>query len=281
MDLFGYVFMQRALAASLIIGVLCSVIGVYIVLRGMAFIGAGISHASFGGVALGYILGLNPLLSAMFFSVVTALAIGSVSRRSDIKEDTAIGIFFSATMAFGILCIGLTKGYNVDLLGYLFGSIIAVTNGDLILISITSLIVLPLIFLFFKELKFVSFDPEVAQIMGLPVKRIYYILLILTAMVIVASMKLVGIVLVSALIITPAAAAYQLCEDFKHMMILSVIFGVLSSVGGLILSYYLDTASGATIVMFSTLIFFLTAAFSPKRKISLKLLKGGAVIENN
>ena len=276
MELFEYAFMQRAFFASLIVGILCSVIGVYIVLRGMSFIGAGIAHASFGGVALGYILGLNPLVSAMGFSIATALTIGSVSRRSDIKEDTAVGIFFSATMAFGILCIGMAKGYNVDLLGYLFGSILAVSQSDLILISITALIVMPIIFMFFKELKFVSFDPEVAQIMGLPVKRLYYLLLVLTAMVIVASMKIVGIVLVSALIITPPASAYQFCEDFKKMMILSVIFGVFSCIGGLILSFYLDTASGATIVMLSTLIFFLSALFSPKRRNSAKKAKASA-----
>ncbi len=270
MDILDYGFMQRALAASVIIGVLCSVVGVYIVLRGMSFIGAGIAHASFGGVALGYILGLNPLFSAMGFSIITALSIGTVARKSDIKEDTAVGIFFSATMAFGILCIGLAKGYNVDLLGYLFGSILAVTNEDLILISVAALIVLPLIAMFFKELEFASFDPEVAQIMGLPVNQLYYLLLAITALTIVAAMKIVGIVLASALIITPAAAAYQLCEDFKKMMFLAIVFGLISSVGGLFLSYYLDTASGATIVMLSTVIFFIAAIFSPKRKISFK-----------
>ncbi|MCQ2736597.1 MAG: metal ABC transporter permease [bacterium] len=265
MEIFEYSFMQRALAASFLIGVLCSIIGVYVVLKGMSFIGAGIAHASFGGVALGYLMKINPLLSAIVFSVATALCIGKVSRRGAIKEDTAVGIFFSATMAFGVLCIGLLKGYNVDLMGYLFGSILAVSNEDLILIIAVSAIVLPIIALFFKELEFVTFDPEVAQIMGLPVRRLYYCLLALIALTVVASMKLVGIVLASALIITPAASAYQFAEDFKKMMVLSVIFGIASCAGGLILSYYLNTASGATIVTLSTVMFFISALISPKK----------------
>lgn len=265
MEIFEYAFMQRALVGSLFIGILCSVIGVYVVLKGMSFIGAGIAHASFGGVALGYLLNINPLISAIVFSVATALCIGKASRRGAIKEDTAVGIFFSATMAFGVLCIGLLKGYNVDLMGYLFGSILAVSDGDLVLIVCVSLVVLPCIALFFKELEFVTFDPEVAQIMGLPVRRLYYCLLALIALTVVASMKLVGIVLASALIVAPAASAYQFAEDFKRMMALSVVFGIVSCTGGLVLSYFLNTASGATIVMLSTALFFLSALFSPKK----------------
>lgn len=265
MEIFEYAFMQRALVGSLFIGILCSVIGVYVVLKGMSFIGAGIAHASFGGVALGYLLNVNPLISAIVFSVATALCIGKASRRGAIKEDTAVGIFFSATMAFGVLCIGLLKGYNVDLMGYLFGSILAVSDGDLVLIVCVSLVVLPCIALFFKELEFVTFDPEVAQIMGLPVRRLYYCLLALIALTVVASMKLVGIVLASALIVAPAASAYQFAEDFKRMMALSVVFGIVSCTGGLVLSYFLNTASGATIVMLSTALFFLSALFSPKK----------------
>ncbi len=265
MEIFEYAFMQRALVGSLFIGILCSVIGVYVVLKGMSFIGAGIAHASFGGVALGYLLNINPLISAIVFSVATALCIGKASRRGAIKEDTAVGIFFSATMAFGVLCIGLLKGYNVDLMGYLFGSILAVSDGDLVLIVCVSLVVLPCIALFFKELEFVTFDPEVAQIMGLPVRRLYYCLLALIALTVVASMKLVGIVLASALIVAPAASAYQFAEDFRRMMALSVVFGIVSCTGGLVLSYFLNTASGATIVMLSTALFFLSALFSPKK----------------
>lgn len=273
MGIFEYAFMQRALIASIIIGVLCSVIGVYVVLRGMSFIGAGIAHASFGGVALGYLLNVNPLVSAIVFSVLTALSIGKISRKKVIKEDTAVGIFFSATMAFGVLCIGLLKGYNIDLMSYLFGSILAVSNEDLYLIGGVAFVVIPAIILFFKELKFVSFDPEVAEIMGLPVNWLYYCLLVLISLTIVASMKLVGIVLASALLITPAASAYQFAEDFNTMMIISVVLGLISCIGGLILSYYLNTASGATIVMLSTTMFFISVLFSPKKGYLKRLLK--------
>ena len=273
MGIFEYAFMQRALIASIIIGVLCSVIGVYVVLRGMSFIGAGIAHASFGGVALGYLLNVNPLVSAIVFSVLTALSIGKISRKKVIKEDTAVGIFFSATMAFGVLCIGLLKGYNIDLMSYLFGSILAVSNEDLYLIAGVAFVVIPAIILFFKELKFVSFDPEVAEIMGLPVNWLYYCLLVLISLTIVASMKLVGIVLASALLITPAASAYQFAEDFNTMMIISVVLGLISCIGGLILSYYLNTASGATIVMLSTTMFFISVLFSPQKGYLKRLLK--------
>lgn len=272
MGIFEYAFMQRALIASIIIGVLCSIIGVYVVLRGMSFIGAGIAHASFGGVALGYLLNVNPLFSAIVFSGLTALCIGKIARRKVIKEDTAVGIFFSATMAFGVLCIGLLKGYNIDLMSYLFGSILAVSNEDIYLIAGVACVVLPCIFLFFKELKFVSFDPEVAEIMGLPVNWLYYCLLVLISLTIVASMKLVGIVLASALLITPAASAYQFAEDFKTMMIISVALGLVSCIGGLILSYYLNTASGATIVMLSTTMFFISVLFSPKKNYIKRLI---------
>ena len=270
MEILSYLFMQRALFASVIIGILCSVIGVYIVLRGMSFIGAGIAHASFGGVALGYVLGVNPIAAALVFAVLTALGIGGIAKKSDIKEDTAVGIFFSATMAFGILCIGLVKNYNVDLMGYLFGSILAVTKQDLYFIVAIFFIVIPIIAIFFKELEFAGFDPEVAHIMGQSVTLLYYLLLALTAITIVASIKIVGIVLVSALIITPAASAYQLSDSFKGMMLIAIILGVLSCVGGLFISYWLNVASGAAIVILSTIIFFITVAFSPKRKIELK-----------
>ncbi|MDQ7822649.1 MAG: metal ABC transporter permease [Candidatus Eremiobacteraeota bacterium] len=264
-EMLHYTFMQRALLAGTIIGALCAVIGVYIVLRGMSFIGAGISHASFGGVALGFLLGVNPVLAAVVFCVATALAIGVVARKGELKEDTAVGIFFSATMAAGILFIGLTKGYNVDLFGYLFGSILAVTGEDIAITLVIGGLVIALVGFFFKELEFISFDAEMAEVVGIPQKRLYFLLLAITALTIVASIKVVGIVLVSALIITPAATAYQLADDFRLMMVLSVVFGVSASVGGLVLSCMLNTASGATIVILATAMFFAATIVSPRR----------------
>ncbi|MHC9540496.1 MAG: metal ABC transporter permease [Vulcanimicrobiota bacterium] len=266
MDILQYTFMQRALIAGAIVGALCAIIGVYVVLRGMSFVGAGIAHASFGGVALGFLLGINPIITAVFFCIATALGIGAISRKGDIKEDTAVGIFFSATMALGILFIGLSKGYSIDLFGYLFGSILAVTQFDLIITTVVGIIVLLIIAALYKEFMFISFDAETAAIVGIPVVTLYYLLLAIIALTIVVSIKVVGIILVSALIIIPAATAFQIAEDFRLMMLLSTIFGVVSSIGGLFLSYALNTASGATIVLLATVIFFITAAISPRRR---------------
>jgi ABC-type Mn2+/Zn2+ transport system permease subunit len=265
-EILQYAFMQRALVAGALIGAVCAVIGVYVVLRGMSFIGAGIAHASFGGVALGYLLGVNPVLTAVGFCLAVAWGIGFVARRGQVREDAAIGIFFAASMAFGVLLIGLMHGYNVDLFGYLFGSILAVTMQDLWLTLGLGLAVLAVVGLFFKELLFVTFDQEMAEVAGVPATKLYFLLLGLVALTVVLSIKVVGIVLVSALIVTPAAAAYQLTEDFRRMMALAALIGAASAVGGLMLSYWLDTASGATIVLLATLVFFAAAAASPRRR---------------
>jgi len=265
-EILSYTFMQRALLASVLIGTVSAVIGVYVVLRGLSFIGAGIAHASFGGVALGFLLGINPLLTAVVFCLLTAWGIAWTSRRAEVKEDTAIGIFFAATMALGILFIGLMRGYNVDLFGYLFGSVLAVTRLDLWLSLLLGAGVLLIVGLFFKELLFITFDPEMARVSGLPAGAIYVLLLSLMALTIVLSIKVVGIILVSALIVIPAAAAYQLTEDFRRMMLLAVVIGNLSAIVGLFLSYGLNTASGATMVLTATLIFFLSALLSPRRR---------------
>jgi len=266
MDILQYGFMQRALLAGVLVGALCSMIGVYIVLKKMAFIGSGIAHSAFGGVALGYLLGLDPIAVAIPFSVATALAIGVVARRGRVSEDTSIGIFFVSTMALGILLIGLRTGYNVDLFGFLFGSILSVTNLDLWLIVILGLCVAGTVFLLFKEFFFLSFDEEMAAVNGLPVRTLYFLLLSLIAVTIVVSIKIVGIVLVSAILVIPAAAAFQLTRSFRTMMVLSVALGVASSLAGLFLSYGLNLASGATIVLTSAVIFFICLVFSPKRR---------------
>jgi ABC-type Mn2+/Zn2+ transport system permease subunit len=249
-DILTYTFMQRALAASLLIGTVNAIIGVYVVLRGLAFIGAGIAHASFGGVAVGFLLGINPILAAVVFCLVTAWGIAWTSRRAEVREDTAIGIFFAATMALGIL----------------FGSVLAVTQEDLWLSLGLGAGALLIVGLFFKELLFITFDPEMAQVSGLPAGALYVLLLSLMALTIVLSIKVVGIILVSALIVIPAAAAYQLTEDFRWMMLLAVVIGNLSAVVGLCLSYGLDTASGATMVLTATTLFILSALLSPRRR---------------
>ena len=265
-EILGYAFMQRALCAGVLIGAVCATIGVYVVLKGLSFIGAGIAHASFGGVELGFLVGVNPVLTAVVFCLATAWGIGLVARKGQVKEDTAVGVFFASTMALGILFIGLMQGYNVDLFGYLFGSILAVTEQDLWITLGLGMGVLLIVGLFFKELLFVTFDPEMAEVTGVPAGKVYFLLISLIALAVVLSIKVVGIVLVSALIVTPAAAAYQLTEDFQWMMVLAVLIGVGSAVGGLLLSYPLNTASGATIVLLATSIFFIAGMVSPGRR---------------
>lgn len=265
-DLLGYAFMQRALIAAVLVGVVCSVIGTYVVLKKMAFIGAGISHSAFGGVALGYLLGLSPIGVAIPFSLGTAMAIGWVSRKGRMPEDTAIGIFFASAMALGVLFIGLKEGYNVDLFGYLFGSILAVSMSDIWLILGVGLGVIAVVLLLFKEFFFMSFDEEMAAVSGLPTRTLYFVLLGLMALTVIISIKIVGIILVQALLVIPAAAAFQLTRNFVRMMLLAVLFGVASGVLGLLLSYWLDLASGATIVLTAAVIFFVCFVFSPKRR---------------
>jgi len=266
MDILEYAFMQRALIAAVLVGMVCSVVGTYVVLKKLAFIGAGISHSAFGGVALGYLLGVSPLGVAIPFSLATAMAIGWVSRKGRISEDTAIGIFFAGTMALGVLFVGLSTGYNVDLFGYLFGSILSVSSSDIWIILGLGLGVVGVVLLLFKEFFFMSFDEEMAAVSGLPVGRLYFLLLGLIAVTVIVSIKIVGIILVAALLVIPAAAAFQLTRGFVRMMLLSVLFGVVSGVAGLFISYYADLASGATIVLTAAAIFLLCFALSPKRR---------------
>lgn len=265
-ELLHFEFMQRALIVATVTGALCAVVGVYVVLRGMSFIGAGIAHASFGGVALGLLVGVNPFYSAVVFCTGVALGIGYVTESKRIREDTAVGIFFASTMAFGVLIISFLKGYTVDLFAYIFGNVLAVTTFDVWAAVILAVVVIGIIFLFFKEFLFLTFDAEAARVAGLPVRFLNYLMLTLIALTIVLSIKAVGIVLVSALIVAPAAAAHQLTDDFKKMMALSAALGVGSSWIGLLLSSLFDTASGATIVMTATAVFFLCSALSPHRR---------------
>jgi len=266
MELLHYEFMQRALLSATLIGAVCAVIGVYVVLRGMSFIGAGISHASFGGVALGFLLGIHPLITTIGFCLLTAWGIALVSERGKVREDTAVGIFFASTMAFGVLLLSMMRGYNADLFGYLFGNILAVSRIDLQVSLALSFIVLGAVYFFFKEFLFLTFDPEMARVTGLPVRNLNLLMVTLIAFTIVIAIKSVGIVLVSALIVTPAASAQLLTDDFRAMMRWSVVIGVGSCWLGLYLSSLLNLASGATIVIVATLIFFLCGLLSPSRK---------------
>jgi len=256
--------MQRALSIGLIIGALGAVLGVFVVLKRLSFMGAGISHAAFGGIALGYFLGWNPILTAVIFCISVGIGISMLIENNRIKEDTAVGIFFTSTMALGILLIGLKKEYNIDLFGYLFGNILAVSGEDLVISLIIGAIVAFSLYFFFKELTLSILDPEMARVIGLPVSFLNYLLVSLIALFIVISTRIVGIILVSALLTIPAATALRWSKNLKKALIISIIDSLGCTIGGLILSYYLDTAPGATIVILATLIFFITLFFNNK-----------------
>ncbi|MEH7322917.1 metal ABC transporter permease [Cytobacillus firmus] len=267
-----YGFLQKALLTSVMVGIICGVIGCFIILRGMALMGDAISHAVLPGVAISYMLSVNFFFGAVISGVITAIAIGFVSQNSRIKHDTSIGIMFTAAFASGIIIITMLKS-STDLYHILFGNVLAVRSSDMWITLGISLIVLGAVYLFYKELLVTSFDPTMGAAYGLPVRFIHYFLMTLLTMVTVASLQTVGIVLVVAMLITPAASAYLLTERLWMMIFLASGIGVISSITGLYFSFTYNLASGATIVISSTAIFILVFLFSPKHGLIWKTLK--------
>jgi len=265
-EVLGYAFVQRALIAGILVGLLCGVLGFFVVLKRLSFIGVGISHSAFGGIAIGVLAGVEPLLAAAVFSTAVAWAIGWLSRKGRLHEDTAIGILFSSAMALGVALISLSSTYQVDLFGYLFGNILAVSASDLWLLGSIAMVVLGVVGLLFKELLFLAFDEEVARANGLPVTALYFVLLGCLALAVVAAIRVVGIVLVEALLVIPAAIGYQLAHGYRAMLCLSVAAAVLSAVVGLFVSYFLNVAAGATIVLVLTVLFVAALAIGHLRR---------------
>jgi manganese/iron transport system permease protein len=269
-----YGFMQRGLLASLMVGILCAVVGCYVVLRGMAFLGDAMAHAILPGVALAYLLRGNLLIGALIAAVLVALGIGFFSRQGTIKEDTAIGILFAAALSLGIVLISTIQTYAVDLTHILFGNVLGVGVGDLWLTAGLGLLVLLTIALLFKEFLVVSFDPVLAATLRLPVERLRTLLLVLLALTIVVSLQTVGVGLVAAMLVTPGATAYLLTRRLFPMMLVAAAIGALSSIVGLYLSFYLNVASGAAVVLAATAVFVLAFIFSPQRGVLSNLLRG-------
>jgi manganese/iron transport system permease protein len=261
----SYAFMQRGLVAALMVGVLCAVIGCYIVLRSMAFIGDAMAHAILPGVALAYLFKGNLMLGALVAAVAVALAIGFLSRQGAIKEDTAIGILFAAALSLGVLLISTIRTYAVDLTHILFGNVLGVSTSDLWLTAGIGLFVLASIVLLYREFLIISFDPVLAATLRLPAERLRTLLLVLLALTIVVSLQTVGVGLVAAMLVTPAATAYLLTKRLPAMMMVSALFGAAASVGGLYLSFYLNVASGAAAVLLATVIFMLVFLLAPQR----------------
>ncbi len=262
---FAYSFMQRGFLAALFVGVLCSVVGVYIVLRGMAFLGDALAHAILPGVAIAYLFGGNLILGAFVAAVVVALGIGFFSNEGTIKEDTAIGILFSAAFALGVALISSIRTYAVDLSHILFGNVLGVSNNDLIFTVILTVIILIIVAVNYKQFMVISFDPILAMMMKLPVQFLHYLMLVMLGLTVVVSIQTVGVGLAAAMLVTPAASAYLLTRRLPSMMIVSAFVGAVSSVIGLYISYYINIASGSAIVLTATLIFFIAFIFSPRR----------------
>lgn len=260
---FAYEFMQRGLLASVIVGVLCAVMGAYVVLRGMAFLGDALAHAILPGVAIAYLLNGNLMVGGLVAAIVIALSIGFFSKQGTIKEDTAIGILFAAALSLGIALISSIKTYAVDLSHILFGNVLGVSSADLWLTAVIGVLILLTVILFYKPLLIVSFDPVLAATLRLPIALLRNVLLILLALTVVVSLQTVGVGLAAAMLVTPAATAYLLTRRLSSMMLVSAVLGALSSVIGLYLSFYLDIVSGSAIVLTAT--FFFLIAFFWKR----------------
>jgi manganese/iron transport system permease protein len=256
-----YAFMVRGILAALMVGVICATVGTYMVLRGMAFFGDALAHAILPGIAVGYLIGggaREPLFwGAMLAALLSSVGIGAITKGSKIREDTAIGIVFASMFALGIALISTVRSYSVDLAHFLFGDVLGVSNSDLIRMAVLGTLVLATIGLFYKEFLVLSFDPLLAATLRLPAGWLEYLLLLMIAVTIVISLQTVGVALMVAVLVTPAATAYLLTRRLPVMMLLAAGIASLSGVIGLYISYYANIASGAAIVLTCTAFFIL------------------------
>jgi ABC-type Mn2+/Zn2+ transport system permease subunit len=261
LDPLNYAFMQRGMLAALMVGVVCATVGTYVVLRGMAFFGDALAHAILPGVAVGYLVGggaRQPLFWwGLLAAVLSSIGIGTISKGAKLREDTAIGIVFAGMFALGIAMISTVRSYSVDLTHFLFGDVLGVGSSELWLIAIFGGVILLCVFVFYKEFLVLSFDPILASTLRLPNRLLEYLLLVLIALAIVVSLQTVGVALMVAMLVTPAATAYLLTRRLPFMMALGAAIASISGVTGLYVSYYASVASGAAIVLTSTLIFAL------------------------
>jgi manganese/iron transport system permease protein len=268
---FVFPFMQRALIAAVIVGVVCAVLGCFVVLRSMAFLGDALAHAVLPGVAVAYLAGMNTLIGALIAAVLVALGISAFSHHGTLREDTAIGILFAAALALGVLLISTIRTYATDLTHIMFGDILGVSDLDLLLTGALSFVVLLLVVVLFKELLLVSFDPVLAHTLGRRPGVYRTLLMVMLAVTIVVSLRTVGVGLVVALLVTPAATAYLLVRRLAAMMAVSAALGAASGIIGLYMSYYLDVSSGAAVVLVATGFFLLAYLFVPRRGLVWRL----------
>jgi zinc transport system permease protein len=257
-EFLSYPFIQRAVIATVMVGILCPFVGNFVILRKMSFFSDAISHSAFAGIAVGALLGIDFSLSSIVFSILIAFFIAYLSERTKLSNDTVIGIAFSGSIAGGMLVIGMLKGYRTDIFSFLFGDILAITNIDLMLLFSVSIVSITTILFFLKPFLQITFNRDLAKVEGVNVRFFEYLLFLLIAIIVTVSLKIVGIILVTSLLIVPAAAAKNLASSMKDLFGLSCVFGLISGIIGLSASVYLNTSSGPTIVLVSIGIFFLT-----------------------
>lgn len=266
-------FIVRALVAAIIVGTVCSVLGTYVVLRGMAFFGDALAHTMLPGVVIAFLLGWPLALGALAMGILTALGIGALSSRGTLKEDTAIGVVFAGAFALGVAILSATGDYTIDLAHFLFGNLLGVSTTDVWIIGLLGGVVLLAVFMFYKEFLVMSFDPVLAKTLRLPTGFLRYLLLILIAVTVVVALQVVGIALILAMLVTPAAAASLLTRRLPAMMVGAAAIGAISGIVGVYASYYLDIASGPTVVLVATITFGVAFLFAPGR--GLLVTRGG------
>lgn len=259
LEFLQYGFMQNAFIAAVLVSIDCGLVGTYVVVKKIVSISGGISHAAFGGIGLGYLVGINPIFAAVPFSILSAISIGLINKKIRVSEDTAIGILWTTGMALGVIFINLSPGFAPDLFSYLFGSILTVPDSDLILMFILDLIIVATVFLFNREFLAISFDEEFSKTIGIKVESLYLLLLCLVALSVVVLIKVVGVILVIALLSIPAAISTQYTNSINKVMVFSVILEIILNLTGLWLSYIFNLASGATIVIVLGIAFIISS----------------------
>jgi manganese/iron transport system permease protein len=278
-DPLAYGFIQRGLIAAVLVGVVCAVMGTFVVLKGLAFIGDAVSHAAFPGVVIAFIGGFPLYLGGAVAAVSTALAIGVVSRRSRLRLDTSVGVLFAGAFALGVLLYSTIKSYAGDLLGYLLGNILGIGIGDLIQVAILGAVVVAVVMAIRKELLFATFDPLGAEASGLPVAVLDYLLLGLLGVAIIVSIQAVGIILVVAMLVTPAATGQLLVVRFERLLVVAVAIAAIASVVGVYASYYANVPSGPAIVLLETGAFLAALALGPRTGFLARQANRGAIPE--
>jgi len=255
LELFSYDFFQKAVLAAVFASISCGIIGSYIVSRRIVFISGGITHASFGGIGLAFLLGFNPLLGAVLFAVAAALGIQFFTKVAEIREDSSIAIWWSLGMALGIIFVFMTPGYTPNLMSYLFGNILTVTSSELWWMLMLNIVIIAFFLLFFRKILYIAFDEEFARTAGLPVTLFNYLTITLIALTVVLNIRVVGIILILSLLTIPQASANLFTKDFGKLLILSSVFAFIGTLLGLFISYFLDIPSGAAIIFTLVLMF--------------------------